>query len=209
MRLLFILLTFIISRHVHATHTLTYYIYVETEYTQGPWTRANLLDASQYRYLAAQVHEDLLGSEPTDLVNKLLSRLKENKPEIYNWSYELTIEGDSVFITPKETVKNMETVKNEITATLLFNNFKAVSINMNGRSQLLTINDLTLPYFDLVSKQVQPVISTDTLTVKEPVKNETANGTTENGNNLLIIGLIASIILNMVLAGLLLRKKAR
>ena len=107
MRVLLTILLFFISLNIRATHTLTYYVYVETEYTQGPWTRANLIDAWQYRYLAAEVHEDLFGSEATDLVNKLLSRLKEKKPEIYNWSYELTIQGDSVFITPKQTIKNM------------------------------------------------------------------------------------------------------
>lgn len=194
MRLLFILLAFIMGRHVHATHTLTYYVYVETEYTQGPWTRANLLEGSQYRYLAAEVHEDLFGSEPTDLVNKLLSRLKEKKPEIYNWSYELIIQGDTVLITPKDQIKNIETVKNEITATLLFNSFKAVMIKINEQTQVLTLNDLSVPYFDLVTKQTQPLIITDTLTL------------TKSGENL-AIWLVVSLILNTVLVALWIWKK--
>ena len=99
-----------------ATHRLTYYVYYETSYAQGPWSRTGILDHSDYRYLKAEAYEDLFGTVREELVLKMLSRLKEKKPDLYSWDYELTLEGNVVTLTTTDNISNLETVKNEVTA---------------------------------------------------------------------------------------------
>lgn len=200
-----LLLTFTLS--LKATHTLTYYVYIETEYTQGPWTRAGLLDASQYKYLAPVVYDDLFGSDETELINKLLFRLKEKNPDSYNWSYSIQVQGDTVLITPKGVLNNIETIKNEITATLCFNNYKAVGININGQAQVLTINDLTLPFFDLVTNQTQAEKTTDPVRMKENKVTQLITPPSDN-HKTVNSWLILSVALNILLVILLIKKKA-
>jgi hypothetical protein len=196
MRILLIFLTLTISLNSFATEWLTYYVYFETEYIQGPWKRLDIVEQSNYKYLTVESYEDLFGSEDEQLVQKFISRLKDKKPDLYKWSYDLSFQGDTVVITTKEQPKNIETIKNEITATLTFNNFKAVQFNFGGKSETLTNNDLTVPYFDLVSKQATLINNTSKL--EEPSKkNETIEPT--ETKNPLTIWLIISIIFNLAL----------
>lgn len=194
MRILLTFLTLTISLSSFATEWLTYYVYFETEYIQGPWKRLDIIEQSNYKYLTVEAYEDLFGSEDEQLVQKFLSRLKDKKPDLYKWSYDLSFLGDTVVITTKEQPKNIETIKNEITATLTFNNFKAVQFNIGGKSETLTNNDLTIPYFDLVSKQDTQTNNTSKLEeISE--KNETIEPT--ETKNPLTIWLIISIIFNL------------
>ncbi|MDA9908849.1 hypothetical protein N9C86_02760 [Schleiferiaceae bacterium] len=207
------ILTLVISLSASATHWLTYYVYYETEYIQGPWTRTDILERSKYKYLASEAFEDLFGSEDADLVNKILSRLKEKKPNTYNWTYELTFQDDTVILTPKGQIKELETVKNEITATLTFNNFKAVTFRFADNQETLTIEDLTIPYFDLVSGQQQKIEPAEEQeTIKDIVDTQKhdyiqTNKTLDKEGDWLTIWLIISGILNIGLIGMLLMKK--
>ena len=205
MKIFLTILTLTISLNSFATEWLTYYVYFETEYPQGTWTRTDVLEQSNYKYLTVEVYEDLFGSEDEQLVSKFLSRLKNKKPDLYKWTYDLNFQGDTVVITTKEQPKNIETIKNEITATLTFNNFKAVTFNFGDNSETLTNNDLTLPYFDLVSKQIT---QTETTKIQQPIGQNQKNEQPETKNPL-TTWLIISIIFNFGLIGLLTMKKLK
>ncbi|MBL0913790.1 MAG: hypothetical protein IBJ09_15600 [Bacteroidia bacterium] len=208
MKILFsILALFAISLPSFATEWLTYYVYVETGYTQGPWTRAELLGESEYRYLAAEPYEDLFGSGELQLAEKLLARLKSKKPDLYAWRYELSVQGDTVVLTTKDPLKNEETVKNEITATLTFNGFKAVSFRIAGRSETLTDRDLTIPYFDLVSKQ--PSAEAVPATPEEPAVQKQSDVEPMETKGPAKTWLLISVAANLVLVVLLVRKMTK
>lgn len=149
-KILFLLLLFV-SINATATHWLSYYVYSETQYLQGPWARTEVLSQSDYRYLAPHYYQDLFGTVEEDLVNKMISRLKELKPEVYHWDYHLSIHKDTVRLHISEQPQHFETIQNEITATLLLNDFDAITFDINDHKETLTLEDLTLPYFDLVS----------------------------------------------------------
>lgn len=209
MKILLATFALILSINVSATHTLSYYVYYETEYVQGPWLRTNILDESDYRYLQAEMYEDLFGTVNVDLVEKLLSRLKDRKPDVYNWKYDLSFIGDTVVITSKSQIAKLSTIQNEITATLLFNNFKAVKYVLNGKTQIFDLSNLTLPYFDLVSGRVEEVIVVDTTVVVEQVLPPEIEEPIQKKRNPYKIWLIISIILNVGLFGTVILQKAK
>ena len=151
MKIFLFLFSILLCQNASATHWLTYFVYVETQYTQGTWSRTNLLAQSDYTYLSPQIQEDLFGSLKEDLVNKMLFRLKENNPEAYNWNYVLSFQGDTVILATENRINAFETVKNEITATLTLNNFKAVTFTTENYNQTFEIGDVSLPFFDLIS----------------------------------------------------------
>ncbi|MEQ9216957.1 MAG: hypothetical protein RLO17_02875 [Cyclobacteriaceae bacterium] len=164
----------ILSFFAYATHQLTYYVYYETSYAQGPWSRVDLLNQSGYQYLKAEAYNDLFGTIPDELVHKMLSRLKEKKPSYYNWTFDISLAGDSVTIASKETIANQETIKNEITATCTLNGFNTVTFNFPDQLETWTLDDLTLPYFDLVNSQLtKSSKSTPTDRVIEKRKGDT------------------------------------
>lgn len=193
--------------NVLATEWCTYYVYYEAEYLQGTWTRAGLVEGSDYKYLAVQVFEDLFGSDDEQMARKFLSRLQEKNPELYNWQYELAVAGDTVIISSDITPGHEETIKNEITATFTFNNFQAVTFNFAGRSETRTNQDLTIPYFDLVSNK------SDSTSRAAVVRQEIARPPTETAEHKQrpVMGwLIASGVLNLaLLAVLLIRRRNR
>lgn len=185
----------IFSIKSQAAHWFTYYIYFETEYIQGPWSKTHLLNQSNYKYLTVEKHNQLLGTEDEDLVETLISTLREIKPDLYNWEYDLKINKNTVEITASQIVENIETVKNELIATILFNNFETLKFNYNGKSEILTLNDLTLPYFDLVNVQNNEKKSVEEKNnLKENVEVEIEKNANKNS---LIYWLIASILLNL------------
>lgn len=199
-----VLLTFflsITSLCATATHELTYYVYSETEYVQGPWSRTDLLETSGFNYLAAEAYNDLFGSEYIDLVDKMLSRLKDKKPDLYKWNYTLSFQGDTVIIAAQEKIQSFETVMNEITATLTLNNFKAVTFRINGEQKTYTLNDLTLPYFDLISGQPEASASNEQL-INTPQAHESGKPLKSQR-----VWLIISGILNIIFLGILIMKK--
>lgn len=203
------LLTLIVSINANATHTLTYYVYYETEYVQGPWSRADDLINSNYKYLTPVKYDDAFGTVITELVNKMLSRLKENNPEFYNWTYNLNVNGDTVVISPKEKITHWETVKNEITATLTLNNFKAVIFQLEDGDKTLTINDITIPFLDLVKNPTEIIetTATDTVEINIQTNKEVSDVNSGQQKNPFLIWLIISGIINLVLIGRLILTK--
>ncbi len=201
MKRLTILLTFFWTVEAHATHWLTYYVYVETEYLQGPWVRTGLISGSDYRYLAAKVHEDLFGAMKEDLALKMLERLGGEKPELYDWECEVRLNGDTICLEPQGAFDLNETVLNEVTATLTLNGFAAVCFTFGGKTETYSLADLTLPYFDLVQPDGDHVtvdreagpFGTDDITV----------------NNPLAVLLFLSVLLNLAFALFLIFKPRR
>ncbi len=202
MKILLAFFLSITSLQATATHELTYFVYSEAEYIQGPWLRTDLLETSGFKFLSAEVYEDLFGSGDEAFVNKVLSRLKEKKPDLYKWDYTLSVQGDTVVITSQKTIQSFETVMNEITATLTLNRFKAVTFRIDGEQKTYTLGDLTLPYFDLVSGQSEAIVSDNqtasSTEIKEPIKPLKSQR----------VWLIISGILNVVFLGILIMKKA-
>lgn len=199
-------LFFIFSVKAQAAHWFTFYVYFETEYIQGPWSKTDVLDQSNYKYLTVEKHEKLLGTVDEDLVDTLIATLKENKPELYNWNYDLKIQQDLVEITIHEIIENPETIKNELIATILLNNFDKLKLNYNQKSETLTLEDLTLPYMDLVFYQSQEDAD-ETSTVEEIL--EAREETSSDESSSLNYWLIASVILNIAFIGFFLLNRNR
>jgi len=186
-----IALLLIISMRAGATHWLTYYIYLETEYVQGPWARTNLLARSDYKYLAPKVYEDLFGTMKEDLAEKFMDRLREEKPEVYDWDFQLSLHGDTVWLEYEAGIDHLETVMNEVTATMIMNSFDAVCFKDPDGAMTYALTDLTLPLFDLVSLSKKDA--------PENGKKRAMEHKASQSKNPLLIWLIVSVVLNLVL----------
>lgn len=138
------------SISVYATNWLSYYVYYETTYMQGTWSRSELLKEYNYKYLAPVACEGLFGPLDKGLVTAMLDSLQKRSPHVYTWHYSLDIQNDTVKIRTSEPVANVSQVQNEITATLTLNSFKVVIFELNDTKVILTFHDLTLPILDLV-----------------------------------------------------------
>lgn len=193
MKKILLIIVFSTSLSSYATHWLEYYVYFETEYSQGPWSRYDNLEQSNYIYLTVQLFEDLFGSLEEQLVEQILIKLKERKPDLYNWNYDFSIEERTVIISTNKIPKNQQTIKNEITASLTLNNFDAVKFILGNEVDTLNANDITVPYFDLVSNQAK--LPTN---YKDETKVEVEVDSTETKNKL-IYWLYLSIVINLIL----------
>jgi len=207
-----------IGFYAGAAHWMTYYVYYETNYEQGPWARQNLLRESGFRYLAAEPYQDLFGTESKQWAEKMLSRLQDKKPEIYDWNYDLEIKDNSVFIIPGKNVDALETVKNEITATLVLNGFDSVIFGPSNEQKIWTIDHLSLPFLDLVNPSRMPETERDVMKKEEEYFPDSSDNRQEmqeieSGTNpkkerrSLSVFLMISGILNIILLILLFRKK--
>ena len=201
MKKILTILALLLALNANATNWLNYYIYHETEYIQGPWSRIDILEKSDYKYLAAQAYEDLLGSERIDLVKKILLHLKEQKPKVYTWDYELSLHGDTIILSTEELIEHIGTIKNELTASLTLNGFEAVVFQIGNKKETMTIFDLTLPYFDLVVTHENSNLILEQKKTKE-VSPESRSDNQENPFTiwlivlgLIIIGLLGFIII--------------
>ena len=199
-----ILLLFFFSIKAGATHWLTYYVYVETEYVQGPWARTNLLARSDYKYLAPKVYEDLFGTMKEELAEKFMARLREEKPAVYDWDFEISLQGDTVCLEIQGSIDQQETVVNEVTATMILNSFDAVCFKDPGGAATYSLTDITLPLFDLVSlKKEEPPVMEDVMTQDEPgnemTQNDIQDDETSESKSPLLIWFILSVVLNLIL----------
>lgn len=195
MKYLSTLVSFVFGLSAHATHWVTYPVYVEEEYIQGPWIRGELVEASMDDYLVPLFHEDLIGSEKADLVHQMMARLQETRPGRYEWSYELAFRGDTVVLKAVGPIKELTSVKNEVTATLILNGFDAIVIQVDKRAEVWTMDDLTVPYLDLIS---MPQTVEEPLSADQPFE--------ENDESLLPLWLCLSGLLNLGLIGLVIRR---
>jgi len=183
--------------HAQATHWATYYIYIETEYLQGPWSRMDALESSDYKYLSPILYENLFGTVQEDMVTTMISNLAENKPELYKWDYTVEINGDTVVLHIKEEIEQIETIKNEITSTLTLNSFSAVTFQLPGSTETLSINDIKIPFLDIVT---QKQAETEQKII-EPGRSSDLD--TPNEQTRFSIWFLMSIGLNILLIGIL------
>lgn len=213
MRFPFVVLFLMMWSYAGAAHWMTYYVYHEAYYEQGPWSRTDLLRKSGFRYLAAEKHEDLFGTESVQLIRKMLSRLQDQKPELYDWDYDLEIKNDTAIIVPAENVEAVETIKNEIIATLGVNGFKVVKFGMPGEEGIWTFQDLTLPFLDLVNppettesglQTPENHLRDSTDRQQEQMKEDVSPE--ENDQSSFPVLLFASALLNVILLVFLMRK---
>lgn len=212
MRRIFTILLFIPMLEVGATHWLTYFVYSESEYAQGPWSRTRILDQSDYRYLAPREYTDLFGTEPIDLVQKMMQRLGEIHPGNYDWTYELGVKEDTVELKTDVFPEAWGSVKNEVTATMILNGFRAVRFTTPDTTIISALGDLTMPYFDLVppdrnrkgprveAKSREPAVPVEA----SPDKVEMNEGAATR--NPLTAWLVLSIMLNLILGFFLILK---
>ncbi len=186
-----------------ATHWLTYHVYYETEYIQGPWSRSQILNQSGYHYLAVREYTDLFGTEQVDLAEKMISRLKELHPAAYEISYTLNINRDTVILEIDPADGTWDRIRNEVTATMTMNSFRAVCFRLPDTVVITTMADVTLPYFDLVPAGHRAADS-DQVT-REGLENpsdEPSPGLTGNRKStrqgILLPALLISIALNLI-----------
>lgn len=206
----FLLLCFAITKNSLATEWAWYYIYVQKEYIQGPWTRADLLSQrDDYAYLHPQQFEELYGADEEQMVLSIFGHLREETPERYTFRSSLSVSMDTVIIRSEDTIPDYDAVKNELIASFVLNHFKTVKIIQPGKVSLYGLRDLTVPYMDLVlpvaraAFQNRDSVRNDTpaadQAINEPVPGKTAKKWP--------VWLILSLLLNFVLVVLLLRKR--
>ncbi|MBT30250.1 MAG: hypothetical protein CMO01_11370 [Thalassobius sp.] len=202
------------SLNVSASTWETYYVYYETDYSQGPWSRTTILNQSDYKFLAPVMFEDLFGSIKSGFVYKVIERLRDKKPKLYQWKYELECLGDTVIFKSGDQITSFNTVKNEIVSSLALNGSKVVIFDLEDRKESFSLNDVSLPYLDLVmpnqknsqQKVTVPINHLDSTKSKvdnlgniKPAKNESK----------LLPWLGISGILNIVLLFMIKRKSSK
>lgn len=209
MKHVIITLFILISTNASATHWLEYFVYVEVEYYQGPWSGYTLLEESNsdYRYLSPVAFEGLFGSDKTDLARAFLSKLSEQKPKRYRWEYDVSYENEIVTIKPLGKIENWQTVKNEITATMALNSFPTVKFEFEDSTVISTLDDLTLPYMDLRDVRSFPKRKSDTIKKRNTVWLKPVQTVTESKPTRFYFWLILSVVLNVLLIVLLIRGK--
>ncbi|MEZ4804402.1 MAG: hypothetical protein R2852_02665 [Bacteroidia bacterium] len=157
MKTVFLTLILLLGFEASATHWLTYYIYTESEYIQGPWKQANTIEKYKSKYLQATPHEGLFGTGEQDFLNQILNDLRKVKPSRYKQDIRLDSKNDTVLIRIAGPIQNKESLFNEMTASYTANGYNVVQFDINDSIYLKTWKDLTLPYMDLVD-----LIHTDT-----------------------------------------------
>jgi hypothetical protein len=207
-RILAILLFVIAGQKSFATDWAWYYIYVQTDYIQGPWTRMDVLDKSgSYTYLHPKQFEELFGTESIDLANAIFSHLQKESPKRYTFNSALSLLSDTVVIQVKDSIPDFDAVKNELTASYTLNNFPAVKIVQGGKTDVYTLRDVSVPYMDLI---FPAYAETDTLSQKDTVSAisipEVPIEQEPQSENKIPAWLILSAIINVILIILLLRK---
>ena len=163
--LIFILSVFALN--LKATHHMTYFVYVETQFVQGYWKDAANVYESGDKFLYPYSYTDLFGTVKKDFYNKLLERLGEHH-EFYSAvsldSNKLKREGYREYydtlnfaVQPELTAPQIRTIKNELITTVLSaGECQAIRLNFysNGqaeKSSVFDYSDVDYPVFDLVS----------------------------------------------------------
>jgi len=210
--LLAFLLSFTIGQKCFATEWATYYVYIQTEYVQGPWSRTDLLNQSgSYIYLDPKEVEDLLGSDNDQLASAILSHLQKATPERYKFKSSLSTLADTVIITTKDSIADFDAVKNELVASFTLNSYNMVKIIQKGKVQSFQLKDISVPYMDLVFHPlIQPkaAISKDTITSDSShIAPTTLTAKNVQTKNTFFIWLSISALLNLIFILLLIKKK--
>ena len=157
---------FVFALNLKATHNLTYFVYVESQFLQGYWKDAGEVYESGDKFLYPYVYTDLFGTVKKDFYNKLLERLNEHHgfyTAVSLDSNTLKREGYREFydtlnfaVQPELTDAQIKTVKNELIATVLSaGECQAIRLKFykNGEPQksgIYDYSDVDYPVFDLV-----------------------------------------------------------
>jgi hypothetical protein len=216
MKKIFFAVLISVTVNAFGTNWMTFHTYHEIEYLQGPWLRTNILENSDYRYLYPEIHEELLGSDNEMFGRTLLKYLKEKKPKVYPGEFQVQIKNDTVVIALIDSSENFELIKNEIVATFTLNGFNAVNLTFKNTSKHYTLQDVSVPYFDIHAKGQKEVLSEseEPLLVEEksmendPELTSEPNNSTENSfSPLLILSFIFNVVLIGVIVAIRKRKK--
>lgn len=176
---------------LHATHHLTYFVYVETVFQQGYWKDADRVYDHQGVFLYPHQYTDLFGTVKEDFYAKVLQRL-ESHHDFYQHvaldSNVLKKDGyrelyDTLNFAVKETLsqQQLKTLRNELTATVLAaGESKAIRLNHYDRqgkkikTETLNEDDLDYPLFELAGNKKRITVRdtiyrtrTDTVRVKQ------------------------------------------
>ena len=170
------LFLFVFALSVKATHHMTYFVYVETQFVQGYWKDAANVYESGDKFLYPYSYTDLFGTVKKDFYNKLLERLGEHH-DFYSAvsldSNELKREGYREFydtlnfaVQPELTPEQIKTLKNELTTTVLSaGECQAIRLNFYQddeihKAEVYDYSDVDYPVFDLVSmKKGRPPVT--------------------------------------------------
>lgn len=143
----------------HATHTLWYYVYFQTEFVQGPWTGTDILSQG-YMYLEPKLFViENAGSDPVIVPAEALDKLRENAPKLYGWDYKLEAAGDTLLISSVQAISDFGQVKNEVITTMTHLGFPLVRFKTADLDQVFSQQDVDLPFFELVGKQNPPPVA--------------------------------------------------
>ena len=204
-----IIIFFIFGQHCYATNEGWFYIYKETEYPQGPWTRTNILEQSgSYKYLEPKQFEELLGSEKNQLANYIfyhLQRETEN-PKLYKFKNFISISLDTVILQSNEIIPEFEKIKNELVASFTLNNFTALKVIQGKTTRIYKLSDITIPYMDLVYYSNQSLSKNDDRKTDSTSINMTQR-TDSFGKNKFLTLLILSFGLNIIFITFILLKR--
>lgn len=186
-----------------ATEWASIYVYKQQEYLQGAWIRTTLFDTkNSYQYLHPVLFEDLLGSDNDQLAHAIFRHLVDGSPKRYHFNGKLTLSGDTVILSTKDSIPEFDAVRNETTASFVLNGFKAVRIIHAKGTGTFALQDISVPLMDLVLPgEKKPLPDSTTSPAPAPVPEMPS--TTQRPNYQLII----SMVVNALLLILLVRKR--
>lgn len=202
----------IIHCNAFATEWNLYYIYIQKDYVEGTWLRADLLDKSDYKYLHPKQFGGYYGMLGDGLAEDIVNHLRGETPERYKFKYTISCVKDTVLISTTDSIADFDAVKNELTASLIMNNFSTVRIIQKGKASSFHLEDISVPYMDLVfPEKMRSVIKEDTDSVQRDSTKmiDNISISTKSQDNKILVALIISLIGNVILIGLLLRNRKK
>jgi len=168
-RLLTIVAFLLVSSSLLATHHITYFVFVETHFVQGYWKDAPMTYQHQGAFLYPHQYTDLMGTVKREFYQKLLGRLGEHHDfythvkldsnTLHRSGHREYYDTLNIAIDKSLSEKDLRTVKNELTATVLSaGETRAVRLNHYSSGQLvrdevLDYSDLDYPVFDLTNME--------------------------------------------------------
>lgn len=174
-KLSLIIFLFFLAFSLKATHHMTYFVYVETQFAQGYWKDAGQVYEGGDKYLYPHRYTDLFGTVKVDFYNKILERLGEHHDfysavgldsnRLKRVGYREFYDTLNFAVQPGLTSAQIKTVKNELTTTVLnAGECEAIRLKFyrNGQpeeSRIYDYSDVDYPVFDLVNLKggIQPV----------------------------------------------------
>jgi len=180
----------VMAMNLHATHHLTYFVYVESVFQQGYWKDAEQVYDQKGVFLYPHKYTDLFGTVKEDFYNKILSRLKSHHDFYRHVTLDSNVlkkEGHrewydtlSFAVESDLSQQQLKTLRNELTATILAaGESDAIRLNHYDRegrkvkTETLDEGDLDYPLFELsIGKERKTVRDTVYRTRTDTVRTE-------------------------------------